>query len=1021
MTDLKTNGAGLYAAASLEPGEYSISVIKEGFSRYTRANVSLHVEAITIDATLSVGTVNQQVLVQGDASLVQTESADRRSLLAGQTVSELPLVSRGWYDLTKLLPGVSPGANGGETNGQTVSINGSITNTSAWLVDGGSATYPVSQNPDLLQVPLEAIAEVNVVLNNFNAEYGNGTSSFNVITKGGTNQFHGSLFEFVQNDFFEARNYFAQSKPPLRWNQYGGTIGGPIIKNKLFFFYSLQRNPQNTFGPAFATFPTQAMRQGNFAGLPTVYDPKSLVQNADGTYTRTPLAGNQAPLSALDPVDAAIQKYWPNPTAAGLYNNYYTTLASPQSLMYNSGKIDYAISQANRLSGSWMRVNYSAPTNTATPPIGTNNTNYLEQTGQISDVWTISPNLHHRMKRRFAVTLDHASWIGGDYNKNYPSQLGLLNAPANVFPTITVEGAGAPTSLSTGLNALLGFHTFVYSDSLTVVRGRHILKFGGEFDKWRDNQAWANLQAGNFDFNGIFTRNPSDPSSTGVGYADFFFGLPDSWNVSSSTETGGRVWNLQGYAQDDYKITPKMTLSVGIRSIAQTGWTEVHNRVGSFDPTITNPASGTLGALWFGGQDGRTALQKTKVLWDPRLGFAWEPKQGWSLRGGWGMFHLPWGGNSYTSGLGTGWTTSGSETSTDQIHPIFQMVNGPPAPVVPTPGTRTPSLLNGQSVSYFPYNTPASYMHEWHFSVQHNLGKGFVLEVAYVGNRGVNLGFGVDVNQVPVNLVGPGNAQANRPFPQYQSISASLYNGRSNYDSFQTSLKKNLAHGFYMTLNYTYSKALDTGTGAGWGGYTSTDAWQYADNVGANYGPSSNDIRNLFNGTIVYQLPVGKGRALLNRGGVSDAVLGGWQLSSTLSLHSGLPFTPLMGTANLDGSLAGNWRPNRTCGGSLNNPTIQDWFNYTCFATPAPFTFGNSGRNFLYGPGYQSVNLSLAKSWRFPLFGEVSAIQLRVDASNAFNHPNFNQPDVSIGTSGVGVISSAYPSRNLQLGAKFSF
>jgi hypothetical protein len=285
----------------------------------------------------------------------------------------------------------------------------------------------------------------------------------------------------------------------------------------------------------------------------------------------------------------------------------------------------------------------------------------------------------------------------------------------------------------------------------------------------------------------------------------------------------------------------------------------------------------------------------------------------------------------------------------------------------------------------------------------------------------VNLGFGVDANQVPLSLLGPGDQQGNRPYPQYQSLSASFFNGRSNYNSFQTTLKKNMAHGFYMTVNYTYSKAFDTGTGAGWGGYTSTDAWQNAYDVGANYGASSNDIRNLFNGTIVYQLPVGKGRALLNRGGVTDAVLGGWQISSTLSLHSGLPFTPLIGTANLDGALAGNWRPNQTCSGTLSNPTIQGWFDQSCFAAPSPYTFGNSGRNFLYGPGYEAVNLSLAKSWRVPGLSERSAVQLRVDASNAFNHTNFNQPNASIGTSGVGVISSAYPSRNLQLGAKFSF
>jgi hypothetical protein len=1020
VTNLKTNDAGVYAAASLEPGEYSLTFVKEGFKKSTHGSVTLHVEALTIDASLEIGTSSQEVVVQASSSAVQTETSDKRSLLSGQTVKELPLVSRSWYDLTKLLPGVAPGANGGETNGQEVSINGGITNTSSWLVDGGYATYPVSQNPDLLQVPLEAIAEVNVVLNNFNAEYGNGSSSFNVITKGGTNRFHGSLFEYVQNDAFEARNFFAESKPPLRWNQWGGTVGGPIKKNKLFFFYSFQRNPQNTSGPGFATFPTQAMRQGDFSGLPTVYDPNSLTQGPDGTWTRTALPGNQAPANSIDPVAAAIQKFWPNPTAPGVYNNYYYTLASPQNTMYNSGKVDYNMSEGNRITGSWMRVDFTQPSNTPTYPIGANNTTYLEQTGQLSDVWTISPTIVN--EARFSFVGDHAAWIGGDYGKGYPGQIGLKNAQADVFPTISVGGVGAPTSLSTGLNALLGFYTFDFSDALTVVRGRHILKFGGEFNKWRDNQAWANLQAGNFDFSGLFSRNPSDPTSTGVGYADFYFGLPDNWNVSTGSETGGRVWNTQAFAQDDFKVTSKLTLNFGLRWLVQSGWTEVHNRVASFDPTLTNPATNTLGAMWFGGQNGRSAIQETKpALFEPRLGFAWAPKERWSIRGGWGIFHLPWGGNSYTSGLGTGWTISGNESATDQLHPIFTMQQGPPLPLVPTAANRTPEMLNGQGVSYFPYDTPAAYVQQWHLSVQHELGAGFIVEAAYVGNRGSNLGFGTDFNQVPISKVGPGDMQPNRPYPQYQGISDSSYVGWSNYNALQVNMKKDLARSFYITANYTYSKSTDTGTGAGWGGYTSTDAWQDASDVGANHGPSSNDIRNLFNGSIVYQLPVGRGKALLNRGGIADAILGGWQLSTTFSLHGGMPFTPLMGTVNLDGTLAGNWRPNRIGSGTVSNPTIQQWFDPSAFVQPAPYTFGDSGRHILYGPDYKNVNLSLAKSWKLPFIGEQGSLQLRGDASNAFNHTNFNQPDASIGTSGVGIISSAYPSRNLQIGAKISF
>jgi len=482
------------------------------------------------------------------------------------------------------------------------------------------------------------------------------------------------------------------------------------------------------------------------------------------------------------------------------------------------------------------------------------------------------------------------------------------------------------------------------------------------------------------------------------------------------------VWNLQFFAQDDYKVTPKLTLNVGLRYEIQTGWTEVHNRLSNFDPTIINPATGTPGGLWFAGQNGHNALENTipDVL-SPRLGFAWAPRPGWSVRGAYGIFNTMWGGNTYYTSDAAGYAIQGFGTSSDSIHPIFSLAQGPPVPLYPSAAARTPDILNGQQVSYVPYNTPISYVQQWHLGVQHELAGGVLIDAAYVGTRGVHLGFGRDIDQVPTALLGPGDAQERRPYPQYAGIIASLFDGYSAYHSFQLSAKKPLAVGLTFTVNYTYSKSMDTGTGSGYGGLQNIDIWQNAYDPRANYALSKTDLPQLLNGAIVYELPVGAGKTFLNRGGIANAVFGGWQVSTMFQLHSGLPFTPVMGTANLSGSLAGTWFPNRLGNGTLANPSINEWFDPTAFAQPAPYTFGNSGRDILRGPGWSNVNFSLAKNFRIRWIGEAGRLQIRSEAYDLLNHPNFGMPNPNIGTPGVGVISSALTNRIIQLGAKLSF
>ncbi len=721
--------SGVYDAPLQPVGRYSIEFSKEGFKNFVRRGITLHVETVTVDAVLSVGSASQSVTVTADIPLIQTETSDRSAVFSEKTINDVPNVGRSWYDILGQLPGVNPGA-AQDASGQSVGVNGAAAFQENFLVDGGVNTLPVSQNPEQ-QTPLDAIAEVDMSTSNFSAEYGNGVAVFNVITKSGTNKFHGSLYEFLQNDALEARNYFSPSVTPLRWNMYGGTIGGPIRRDKAFFFFSYQSNPYIADTPSYYTFPTAAMRAGNFSdpSLPIIYDPATY---NPATGTRTAFPGNIIPKNRFDPVAAKIQAYFPSPNLPGTGNNYYYVQRNTQTAMSYNGKIDYNLSGANHLSGSFMFSPGSSFNPAPTCPMGTSGTSGCQKTSgmgssfQITDAWTISPKLVN--EGRISFLRQHGIYSTPDQGQGFPAKIGLPNPPADTFPNIGIGGV-ASTGIGGGLYATLNFNSFMYSDTVTWLFGKHAFKFGGEFDKWQNNQAWANIDSGDYDFSGVFTQDPSNPNPpVGVGYADFLLGLPDSWGVSMQPETGLRAWNVQAFAQDDYKVTPQLTVNLGIRYLRQSGWSEVQNRMANFDPTLPNPGTGTLGAVCFAGQTFAghkcpRALPQTVGLFQPRIGFAWSPKETWSIRGAFGVFQMMEGANNYTTGFAYGWSIQGGITSGDNLTPVFRLFQGPPpgSIIYPSAALRTPGGLNGQGIGYIPNNTPASYVQQYQFDIQHQI------------------------------------------------------------------------------------------------------------------------------------------------------------------------------------------------------------------------------------------------------------------------------------------------------------
>ena len=410
----------------------------------------------------------------------------------------------------------------------------------------------------------------------------------------------------------------------------------------------------------------------------------------------------------------------------------------------STGRAAYNISSGNRLDFSENLYKQNQPGEGPTCPIDCVSNGSHYSTYVLSDVWTINPNIVNEF--RDSLMRSHQPFAESDTGTNYGQKLGMAQLTALTFPGITVDGSGAPAAIGTSFkHSLLGYTTFTEADTLTFIHGKHILKFGGEYNNSRDNLAWADLNAGDFTFTGQFSENPQNPSATGAGLADFLLGTRAPGPIAGPRPTGNRTGTAQAFAQDDFKITPRLTLNLGLRWLQQRGYTEQFNRIGTFDPTIINPATNTLGAMWYGGQrigiraNGNNALQATKwANFQPRIGFAWAPKNNWSIRGAYGIFDDMWGGDTYQSGVGMGIAVAGNDSAGLHGNPLvpFMTLDGghtPPAiPAFPP----SAAFYNGSGVTYWPYHIPMAYVQQWHFSVQHQFNNNMMLEVGYVGTRG---------------------------------------------------------------------------------------------------------------------------------------------------------------------------------------------------------------------------------------------------------------------------------------------
>ena len=1077
------NKNGLYDTVSTPHGSYMVTITATGFQTLVLGPITLDVGTITLNGKMQVGSATQEVTVTADeAALIHTESGEQSTILDEKTMQELPQVGQDWANFTILLPGSAgaPSANGVTNPGAAVALNGGQPFSGNFLSDGGSVTNPHSA--DVETDTFETVAEVQIQDSNFSAQYGIGGAVFNQITKGGTNQLHGSLYEHFQNDALDARSYFqdpTQPVPPLKFNQFGGSVGGPILRKRLFFYFNYDKTIDNQNYTGFVSMPTNQLKgvgtpngqfdltqlmpldqngnpipvtdsngnnvinscTGNVVNQGEIFDPATQT-TVNGQMCRFPFAqDNVIPASRVDPVAKNILQYFqqPNqPTSNGVNGDYYYVVPTPYPSTRIYGRIDYDFNSSNRLTSSIAVRDANSPVYSEWKcPVACYSDDTSDYSSQTSDVWTFSSTFVNEF--RFSFNRQGSFLTPYSLNQNFPGTLGMQYAKANVFPNISITGNICCDSPYAGTNTIYAQNVYQPSDVVTLIRGKHVLHFGGELIMLEDNStSWGNVDAGDYSFSGVYTQASLAASGSGAGWADFLLGDMQSWGAANSLLFGGRQKSPQLFIQDDIKVTPTFTLNLGLRYQIQEGWKEVQNRMGDFDPTIYNTLSGNYGAMWFAPANHRSQAQAnvySGVL--PRFGFAWTVRPNTVLRGGVGIYTSPWSVDQYGNAKGVGYGQSGNATDeTNGITPVTTLSGsgvfyGTNTPLPYVNASKDPTAYNGQNTpNYDPYHTPLTRLYSWSLSLEHEFRRGITSEVAYVGKHGANLQFKGDINQVPANALSPNDNPTSRPYPQYQSIGGSTFNGLSNYHSLQAQLKKRLADGIAFSTAFTWSKFLNDMDVSPFNGQGGSVNYQNFHDPHSNYAPSNFDIKDSLKTSVVYQLPFGIGRRWMNKNRFLDAGIGGWQVSAILIDETGNAFTAAYNGPNNSYSQAGSWYPNVLRPAQKGfSKSMNEWYDPTAYVIAANGTFGNSQRNSLREPAVNTVNMSMGKE--FHLF-EKTALQFRADASNVFNHTSLGTPDgnfndpVNLSTplrpQGAGTINNTVVGgRSMQISAHLSF
>ncbi len=1026
----KTSADGNYTVPLLKPGTYSIEVSATGFATMVRKDITLQIQQVAQeDFKMQVGAVEQQVTVEGGAPLLNTATTEIGNVLNQESTQQLPLNGRNFAQLGLLVPGTAPGpvggirtqGNGNETQraGAEIVADGARGSFNLFMIDGlddrdqSVGTVKVFPN-------LESIEEFKVQVGNYDAQFASGGAVVNVITRSGGNQIHGSAFEFLRNKDLNSRQFFDAIAPPFQQNQFGFAVGGPIIRNKTFFFGDYQGLRIHSSSTSILSEPTAAMRAGDFSSYPsTIYNPATY--NAS-TNTRQPFAGNQIPLTAMDPIARNLLAVFPLPGLSGVSNNFRVNNLAAQSEDQYDIRIDQALGANDTMFG---RVTHgSADITFPTTPVlingvinplafaqgsataGSLRFNHAPSAqATLQEIHQFSPSVTNQLAlgyTRFALSVTPI-----DEDFNIATKLGLIGvntgAYSGAMASLTVTGE---SSFSAGnIPEVVPQNTWQASDTVSYVHGAHSVRFG--FNLVHNGFGFFQLAApsGSLSFTGTYTNNPASSSGTGAGFADFLLGLPAS--SSKSLLGSGVPYNSYteygAFIQDQWRVSRKLTVNLGLRWDLATPVSERHNRLSDF---FLNS-----GAIALAGQNGisSTILGIQKHDFSPRLGLAYRLTEKTVIRAAYGLFYFNEQGVGGSSRLFINYPFGPTYAVTcNSTVPCLNTSTGIP---------QTFSSNNLPTAVYQPTPNLTPNVQQWNFTLERQITKSLVARGAYVGTKGNHLSLNIDEN---VAVPGAGGVPARRPYPAYAQISSWEPRGPSSYHSLQLTLEKRMSYGLSFLGAYTYGKSLDNGAGGNSSTGESRINIQNPQNLAADYGLSNFDIRQRFTLSTVYQLPFGHGRQFLahvNR--VLDAVAGGWQLSSLLTLQAGMPFSVSMATTT---SNTGTFqRPNRVCDGSLSadQRSIKQWYQLSCFAAPPNYTFGNTARNVLIGPGLETWDLGTDKDFRLT---ERFGLQFRSEFFNALNHPNFGLPNASIGSAAAGTITTVITNaRQIQFALRLHF
>lgn len=1007
-TAKRTNVEGYYSVPLLKPGIYSIEVSAPGFATMIRKNLVLQIQqTIRQDFRLQVGLVAQQVTVTGDVPLLNTESGEIGNVISQRSIQQLPLNGRNFSQLGLLVPGTNPGGvgdirgqgNGNETQraGAEIIADGSRGSFNTFLIDGmddrdqSVGTVKVFPN-------LESIQEFQVQTGNYDAEFASGGTVVNVITRSGSNQIHGSAFEFLRNDALDARQFFDAKKPQLQQNQFGFAIGGPIRKNKTFYFGDYQGLRVHTAATSILSEPTAAMRAGDFSGMAMIYDP--------ATTPRTQFPGNIIPSNRIDPVAKNLLAIMPLPNLPGVTNNLRINPLEVQVQDQFDVRVDQRFSERDAMFARYTygRADITYP---ATPVIKNGVINPLafaqgntiagslalnhapSQQATVQEIHQFAPNLSNQLA--FSYTRFYLRVVSLNEGLNIASQLGLQGADTGpnsaAMSTLTISGESGYDSGS--LPERIPQNTWQLNDTVFYTHGPHLLRFGFSIIQNRFGFFQLASPSGALDFSGTYTSNPASPSDSGAGFADFLLGLPDSAGKSALPQ--GTPYERYGeygaFVQDQWHATTRLTVSLGLRYDLFTPVSERHNRQSDF---LFNS-----GSLVLAGRNSVSSsiLGLQKHDFSPRIGLAYRIGDRTVIRAAYGLFYFNEQGTGGSTRLfiNSPFAAQYTVTCSSTVPCLSTSAGIPPA----SSATSLPTVV------YQPTANLTPNLQQWHLTVERQLSSSMVARAAYVGSHGNHLNLNINEN---VAVPGPGPVAARQPFPAFGVISSWEPRGLSNYDALQLSAEKRYTGQLSFLAAYTWSKSLDEGGG----GNSSTGDprinIQDPRHVSANYGLSNFDYRHRFTLSTIFELPFGHGRKFMrNANSFTETVAGGWQMTSIVTAQSGAPFSVFLSTPTANtGTFT---RPNRVCNGNLpsDKQSINEWFDLACFVNPPIFTFGNAGRNILIGPGLFTWDLGADKEFRM---NDRFGLQFRSEFFNLLNRANFGLPDARIGSAAAGTITT---------------